>query len=649
MSISPPPVVWKPSAERVAAAQLTRFRCLVESETGRELPDYSALHAWSIAEREAFWGAVWDFCEVIAAERGERVLVDGDRFPGARWFPEARLNFAANLLRGEGSQPAIVFRGEGGARRSLDHDTLRAEVGRVAAGMRAMGVEPGDRVAALMPNIPETVVVMLAAATLGAVFSSSSPDFGDAAVVDRFGQIEPKVLFCVDGYRYNGRGFVTADRLAGLLAALPSVETAVLVPYEDDAGPSSLAVDYRAFGAGLEIPAAVDLPFDHPLYVMFSSGTTGRPKCIVHSAGGTLLQHLKEHRLHADLGPSDRLFYFTTCGWMMWNWLASGLASGATLVLWDGSPFHPRPEALFDLVDEVGVTVFGASAKFVDACAKQGLAPRASHGLDSLRTILSTGSPLVPEAFDYVYEKVKPNVHLASISGGTDILSCFVLGDPTSPVRRGEIQCAGLGMAVEVFDEEGRAVVDQPGELVCTRAFPSAPIGFWGDPDGARYRAAYFERFPDVWCHGDWTTALDDGGFVIHGRSDAVLNPGGVRIGTAEIYREVESFDEVLEAIAVGQQWQDDVRVVLFVKLRVGSTLDEGLRERLRRRLRERASPRHVPARILEVADIPRTRSGKITELAVRDVIHGREVRNRGALANPEALEHFRQRHELEQ
>jgi len=580
------------------------------------------------------------------------VLVDGERLPGARWFPGTRLNFAENLLRRRDTGPALVFRSESGLRRELGWRELHAAVARLAAALRAWGIRPGDRVAGYLPNLPEAIVAMLAATSQGAVWSSCSPDFGVAGVLERFGQIEPRVLFCADGAFYAGRRLGSLERVAQLRASLPSLERVVVVPYLDAqpdlaALPGALSWDEAlAPHAAGEIPFE-RLPFDHPLAILYSSGTTGAPKCIVHGAGGTLLQHLKEHRLHVDLGPEDRLFYFTTCGWMMWNWLASGLASGATLVLYDGSPFHPEPGALFELARREGVTVFGTSAKFLDAAAKAGLDPIRSHDLSRVRTILSTGSPLAPESFDWVYSHVKRDVQLASISGGTDIVSCFVLGSPTLPVWRGEIQCAGLGMRIEVFDESGRPLRGEKGELVCTAPFPSLPLGFWNDPGGRRFHEAYFERFPGAWAHGDFAETTEHGGFVIHGRSDAVLNPGGVRIGTAEIYRPVERIPEVLESLAIGQEWQGDTRIVLFVRLREGVQLDPALAERIRDRLRREASPRHVPARIVQVADIPRTRSGKIVEIAVREVVHGRPVRNREALANPEALELFRDLPEL--
>jgi acetoacetyl-CoA synthetase len=507
-------------------------------------------------------------------------------------------------------------------------------------------------VAAWLPNVPEAVAAMLAAASLGATFTSCSPDFGVRGVLDRFGQVEPRLLLAVDAYFYGGRRHDVLPKLADVVTDLPGVERTVVVPYgggEGDLGGVRDAVWLDDFTAG-HAPGPIEfapLPFDHPLYVLYSSGTTGPPKCIVHGAGGTLIQHVKEHLLHADVHPGDGLFYFTTLGWMMWNWLVSGLASEATLHLYDGSPFHPEPTVLFDYLEQEGTAIFGTSAKFLDAAAKAGLEPARSHDLSRVRTILSTGSPLSPESFDWVYGHLKSDVQLASISGGTDIVSCFVGGDPTGPVHRGEIQAPGLGMAVDVFDDAGRPLPEGKGELVCTRPFPSMPVGFWNDPDGARYRAAYFERFPGVWCHGDFVERTAHGGFVVHGRSDAVLNPGGVRIGTAEIYRQVEGLDEIEEALVIGQDWEDDVRVVLFVKLRGDAELDDALVGRIRRRVRENASPRHVPARVLAVPDIPRTRSGKIVELAVREVVHGRPVKNREALANPEALEHFRDRPEL--
>jgi len=643
---SEPEILWTPSPARRDAAAIVAFARAAAAVAGRELADYDALWRWSIDQREAFWRLVWRFCGVIGDGPGARGIVDDDRMPGARFFPDARLNFARNLLRRNDDTPAMIFRGEDKVRRTMSWRALGAAVGQLRHALAAAGVGPGDRVAAQLPNMPEAVIGMLATASLGAVWSSCSPDFGVQGVLDRFGQIEPKVLLAVDGYHYAGRAHDCLAKLRALRPALPSVTRVVVVGYLDpapDLAGIADAVGYADFVAGHPTtPEFVDLPFDHPLYILYSSGTTGAPKCIVHGAGGTLLQHLKELRLHSDVRAGDRVFYFSTCSWMMWNWLVSALACEATICLYDGSPFHPDGNALFDFADEAEFTLFGTSAKYIDACAKAGLEPARTHRLAALRVVASTGSPLVAESFDYVYARIKRDVHLASISGGTDIVSCFVLGVPTEPVHRGEIQKRGLGMAVDVFDETGHPATGAKGELVCTRPFPSMPVGFWNDPDGSRYRAAYFERFPGVWTHGDWTEITPRGGVVIYGRSDAVLNPGGVRIGTAEIYRQVEQVEEVLESIAVGQDWQGDVRVVLFVKLRPGAVLDAALEKKIRDQIRRNATPRHVPARILPIADIPRTRSGKITELAVRDVIHGRPVKNREALANPEALELYR-------
>jgi len=642
--VSAQPPLWQPTPEQIARASLTAFMRRAEAEHGARVPDYAALHRWSVEQPGQFWPLVWSFCEVIGDGPGPALAADAGAMPGTRWFPEARLNFAENLLRRRDASPALLFRGEHGAERRVSWAELQDAVASFASALRAWGVGPGDRVCAVLPNIPETVIAALAAASLGALWSSCSPDFGTAGVLDRFGQIAPRVLLVADGYAYGGKRFDVRERAAEVLAGLPSVEHCVLVPYLEPqpALPPRMQAwqDVLAAHAGAKLTFA-RLPFDHPLYILFSSGTTGVPKCIVHGAGGTLLQHLKEQRLHVDLRPGERFFYFTTCGWMMWNWLVSGLASQATLCLYDGSPMHPDALALFAWAAREKVSVFGASAKFLDGVAKSGARPGRDCDLSGVRALLSTGSPLTPEGFDFVYQHVAPHAQLASISGGTDIVSCFVLGCPLLPVWRGEIQARGLGMRVEVFDDAGHPVRGQKGELVCTAPFPSMPLGFWNDPDGARYRAAYFERFPGVWCHGDFAEVTPHDGFVIHGRSDAVLNPGGVRIGTAEIYRQVEQEPQVLESLAIGQEWQGDVRVVLFVRLRDGAALDDALRARIAKRIRENATPRHVPARIVQVADIPRTRSGKLVELAVREVVHGRPVKNREALANPEALAHF--------
>ena len=613
--------------------------------------NFQALYQWSIAQPDRFWRSVWRFCGVVAESEGDETVRGFDRMPGAKWFPGSRLNFARNLLRYRDEREALVFWNEAGAQRRLTYSELYEEVGSVAAGLRQVGVGVGDRVAGFMPNMPETVVAMLAATSLGAVWSSCSPDFGLQGVLDRFGQIEPKVLFAADGYFFKGRVFDCLERTAEIAKRVSSIERVVVVPYASerpDISPIRSAETYPDFQPQPAEPNQfLALPFDHPVYILYSSGTTGPPKCIVHKAGGALLQHLKELVLHNDLRSDDRIFYFTTCGWMMWNWLVSSLAVGATVVLYDGAPFHPTPDRLFDMAAEERITVFGASAKYLAAAEKAGVRPVKTHDLGALKAILSTGSPLAAEGFDYVYGSVKHDVRLSSIAGGTDLVSCFALGNPIGPVYPGEIQTRGLGMKVEVYGENGHSLPRGKGELVCTAPFPPMPLGFWNDPDDAKYRAAYFETFAGVWHHGDYCELTDHDGMIIWGRSDAVLNPGGVRIGTAEIYRPVEQLAEVLEAVVVGQSWDNDVRVLLFVKLREGLTLHEALATHIRREIRNHASPRHVPAKILQVADIPRTLNGKIAELAVRNVIHNRPVRNRDALANPEALELFQDLAEL--
>ena len=648
--------LWVPSEAQICAANLTAFRYALEQRWAVSLPDFDALHHFSIEDAKKFWSSLWDFAGVIGDRHSDselddhvmadRVLVDGEKMPGALFFPDAKLNFAENLLRGRGPSPAIIFRGEDRVHRVLSWDELHAQVSRLVQYLRASGIGPGDCCAGFVPNMPEAVVAMLACAAIGATWTSCSPDFGVQGVLDRFGQIEPRVLFAADGYYYNGKPHDSLARISECLGKLPSVERVVIFPFLSDV-PDLSGVTWSGDVVCLKAAVApylagsIDfeaLPFNHPLYIMYSSGTTGRPKCIVHGAGGTLLQHLKEHRLHCDIRAGDRVFYFTTCGWMMWNWLVSALASEATLVLYDGSPTYPTTNVLFDYADEAQMTLFGTSAKYIDAIAKAGIKLGETHRLDALRTMLSTGSPLAAEGFDFVYRDIKRDICLSSISGGTDILACFVGGNPTGSVWRGEIQAPALGMAIDVFDDAGQSVKGQKGELVCKNPFPSMPLGFWDDESGARYHSAYFERFANVWCHGDYMERTDHGGYVIYGRSDATLNPGGVRIGTAEIYRQVERIDEVLEAVAVGQEWEGDTRILLFVVLRPGVTLDQGIRDRICQRVRENCTPRHVPAKILQVADIPRTKSGKITELAVRAVIGGRSVENVEALANPAAL-----------
>ncbi len=644
--------LWQPSANRIANANLTRFLKRVEADWGITLPDYAAAFDWSNAEPEKFWQSVWEFCGVIAETRGDRVLADPDKMPGAQFFPDARLNFAENLLRGGGPGTAIAFWGEDKVKRRLSHDDLRALVSRLQQVLADLGVGQGDRIAGFMPNMPEAVAAMLAAASLGAVWSSCSPDFGVQGVLDRFGQIEPKVLFCPDGYYYNGKPIDSLPRVAEFSAQLPSLKQIIVCPYLSETPDVSAVRGAVTLADAIAGKAAGDIaytrvPFNSPLYIMYSSGTTGKPKCIVHGVGGTLITHLKEHILHCDVKPGDRVFYFTTCGWMMWNWLVSGLAAGASLVLYDGSPFAPKPDILFDLADAEAVTLFGTSAKFIDALKNAGVDANEGHDLSTLRLITSTGSPLVAESFDYVYDHIKQDVCLSSISGGTDIIACFVGGNPVGPVWRGEIQARLLGMAVEVLDDLGKPVRGEKGELACLKPFPSMPVGFWDDPDGVRYRAAYFERFPGVWCQGDFAELTAHDGMIIYGRSDATLNPGGVRIGTAEIYRQVEQLPEVEEALVIGQDWDSDVRVVLFVRLAEEAALDDDLVSRIRTQIRVGATPRHVPAKVIAVADIPRTKSGKIVELAVRDVVHGRTVKNKDALANPAALELYRELPEL--
>ncbi len=634
--------LWRPSGR---ATQLQRFRNDVATLADREMPDYAALHAWSVAEPDAFWRHVWQFTGLVSEEPPQSMLSGRGVWDDARWGEGCQLNYAANLLRFRDERIALVALSEFGERQTITYAELSDASARIAAALQSFGVAPGDRVAGWLPNVIETVVAMLATAQLGAVWSSCSPDFGAEGALDRFGQIEPKVLFACDGYVYAGKHFDTRTKMTRVARDVSSIKHLIWVPTLRGA-PVAEGTGQHDWSSLLAKTAPSQsyhpCAFNDPLYILYSSGTTGKPKCIVHGVGGTLIQHAKEHVLHVDLTRDDTLFFFTTCGWMMWNWLVSALATGCRIVLYEGSPFHPTPSALMDLAASESVSVFGAGAKYLAGIHKEGLQPIKTHDLGALRCLLSTGSPLAHEGFDYVYSSIKSDVHLASISGGTDLISCFVLGNPEMPVWRGEIQCAGLGMAVEVWNERSEPVRGEKGELVCTQPFPSAPIGFWNDPDDRRYHDAYFSRFPGVWTHGDYAEITSHGGFVIHGRSDTVLNPGGVRIGTAEIYRQVEQIPVIREAVCVGQEWEDDTRVVLFVLLADDYTLDDALVAEIRQRIRTHASPRHVPARVVAVADIPRTLNGKISELAVRDVIHGRTVGNAAALANPEALDLYR-------
>ncbi|MCW9034312.1 MAG: acetoacetate--CoA ligase [Rhodospirillales bacterium] len=647
------PPLWTPSAERIANSNMAEFMEAVEKDWNVTIESYNDLHNFSIQENEKFWQSLRDYAGLAASTWGDVVLEDGDKMPGAKFFPQAKLNFAENYLKRRDDGEAIIFWGEDKVRRRLTFNELYDTVSRLAQALRDMGVTTGDRVGAYMPNMPEAIIGMLATTSIGAIWSSCSPDFGVQGVVDRFAQIEPKVVISAEGYFYNGKSHDSLGKLKDILAQLPSVEKAIIVPYTREA-PSlkdlPKAVMWEDFIGDIQPGNIVfeQLPFDHPVYILYSSGTTGVPKCIVHGAGGLLLQHAKEHILHCGIKPNDRVFYFTTCGWMMWNWLVSSLLAQATLLLYDGSPFYPDGNVTFDYAEQEKMTFFGTSAKFIDAVNKGGLEPGKNHDLSSVQTMASTGSPLSPESFRFVYDKIKSDIHLASISGGTDIAACFVLGNPLAPVYIGEIQARALAMDVDVFDDEGKSLHQEKGDLVCKKPFPSMPVKFWNDPDGAKYKSAYFEQFPNVWCHGDWVELTERGGMVIYGRSDATLNPGGVRIGTAEIYRQVESMDEVVEGIVIGQEWDHDTRVVLFVILREDITLDDNLIKKIQTRVRQNCTPRHVPAKVLQVMDIPRTKSGKITELAVRDVVHGRTIKNQEALANPEALAQFTGRSELE-
>ena len=634
--------LWSPTHETVRNSLLSQFTNEVADQGAGSFDDYDALHQWSVENPADFWAAYWDFAELKASQKGDIAVKDLDRFPGASWFPEAKLNYAENLLSTRSSKTAFVSILENGERKSISYEELYLETNNLQSFLRAH-ISIGDRVAGWLPNTIETAVAMLATSSLGGVWSSCSPDFGIEGALDRFGQIEPKVLFACDGYFYAGKTIDIKEKVRSVVEQVKSIELIVWVSVlEDTQAAQSKETNWGHWPSALS-PAInfEQLAFDHPLYIMYSSGTTGKPKCIVHGQGGTLIQHKKEHQLHLDLRADDNLFFFTTCGWMMWNWLVSALATGCTITLYDGSPFHPKPDVLFDLIDQESITVFGVSAKFLSNAQKEMVSPVESHQLNSLRCLISTGSPLTEEGFEYVYEKIKQELHLVSMTGGTDLISCFILGNPNLPVYSGELQSPGLGMAVDIWDDNGNPIKEDKGELVCTVPFPSCPIGFWNDPDNNSFLDAYFRRFPNIWVHGDFGEITANGGYIIHGRSDAVLNPGGVRIGTAEIYRQVEVFDEVVDSVCIGQSWDGDVRVVLFVVMREGVQLSGDLIDQIKLRIRNHASPRHVPAEVIAVADIPRTMSGKIAELAVRDKVHGREVKNTSALANPESLSLF--------
>lgn len=638
--------LWEPSEEKKAHANITRFIQYVNETYSLDIKDYPALYEWSVNNREDFWAAVWKFGGVIASQGYDKVLEDSPDMIGAKWFLGSKLNFAENLLRYRDDRLAVIFKGEGQRPVRITYAELFDQTARAAKALRDAGVKKGDRVAGYVPNMIEPIVGMLAASSIGAIWSSCSPDFGIKGVLDRFGQIEPKILFAANGYFYNGKAFDALDKIAGIVERISSIEKVVIIPYTEenpDIGRVPKAVHYRDFlgsEQGLDIRFE-QLPFDHPLYIMYSSGTTGLPKCMVHGAGGTLLQHLKEHLLHVDVKREDRVYYFTTLGWMMWNWLVSALAAGATVMLYDGSPFHPDPGAMFQFAQDEKMTVFGTSARYIAAVENTGLKPKEKYDLSSLKAMCSTGSPLAIESFHFVYRDVKEDINLASISGGTDIVSCFALGCPILPVYEGELQCRGLGMKVEAWNSEGKSVIGEQGELVCTKSFPSMPIYFWNDPDGSKYRKAYFDIFPNVWCHGDYIEITERGGVIIYGRSDATLNPSGVRIGTAEIYNVVESMDEIADSLVIGQNWDNDVRVILFVKPAAGVEFTEELAKTIKTAIRQNTSPRHVPAKILPVNDIPVTLNGKKVEIAVRNVIEGRPVTNKDALLNPDALEQY--------
>jgi len=636
-------LLWQPPDERIRNTNMHHFMQYVNARHGKNFRSYEDLYNWSIADSPAFWQTLWHYGEVIHSRSYNKVVDDPNKMPGARWFEGARLNFAENLLRYRDDRIALSFKGETRPTLSITYGELYQQVARLAQSLRNMGIQAGDRIAAFMPNMIETVVAMLAATSIGAIWSSCSPDFGIKGVLDRFGQIEPRILFTADGYFYNGKDFDSLNRISEIIKELPSIEKIVVVPYKDREAPiGSMAntVLFEDFLAqdGKEL-FFEQLPANHPLYILYSSGTTGVPKCIVHGTVGTLLQHIKELKLHSDVKREDTIFYFTTCGWMMWNWLVSSLALGARVFLYDGSPFYPDPNAMWQMAQDERITIFGTSAKYLAALEKAGVKPKESFNLTPLKAILSTGSPLSAESFEFVYREIKDDLCLSSISGGTDIISCFALGNPMGPVYASELQCRGLGMKVEAYDEQGNSVTGKKGELVCTMSAPSMPISFWNDHNNTKYAEAYFDVYPGVWLHGDYIEITEHGGVVIYGRSDATLNPGGVRIGTAEIYRQVESIPEILDSLVVGQDWEDDVRIVLFVKLREDITFSNELVSRIKATIRENCTPRHIPDKCIEVEDIPYTISGKKVELAVHNILHGREVKNRDALANPEALD----------